>query len=45
MWRLTAPLLALAVLAAHFFRAGSISLVTGCLTLTHSGQPRERLPT
>ena len=33
MWRLAAPLLALAVLGAHFFRAGSIALVTGCLAL------------
>ncbi|MCU0975370.1 MAG: hypothetical protein MUC71_03545 [Steroidobacteraceae bacterium] len=33
MWRLAAPLLALAILAAHFFRAGSIALVVGCLAL------------
>jgi hypothetical protein len=33
MWRLAAPLLALAVLGAHFFRAGSIPLVMACLGL------------
>lgn len=33
MWRLVAPLLALAVLGAHFFRAGSIALVMACLAL------------
>lgn len=33
MWRLLAPVLALAVLAAHFFRAGSIPLVMACLAL------------
>jgi hypothetical protein len=33
MWRLTAPLLALAVLGAHFFRAGSVALVMACLAL------------
>jgi hypothetical protein len=33
MWRLLAPVLALAVLAAHFFRAGSITLVMACLAL------------
>ena len=33
MWRLVAPLLALTVLGAHFFRAGSIALVMACLGL------------
>lgn len=33
MWRLAAPLLALALLGAHFFRAGSIALVMACLAL------------
>jgi hypothetical protein len=33
MWRLMAPLLALALLGAHFFRAGSIALVMSCLAL------------
>ncbi len=33
MWRLAAPMLALALLGAHFFRAGSIALVMGCLAL------------
>jgi hypothetical protein len=33
MWRLTAPLLALAVLGAHFFRGGSVALVMACLAL------------
>jgi hypothetical protein len=33
MWRLAAPLLALSVLGAHFFRAGSIAPVMGCLAL------------
>jgi len=33
MWRLTAPLLALGLLGAHFFRAGSVALVMACLAL------------
>jgi hypothetical protein len=33
MWRLAAPMLALALLGAHFFRAGSIALVMACLGL------------
>jgi hypothetical protein len=33
MWRLLAPILALAVPGAHFFRAGSVALVMACLAL------------
>ena len=41
MWCLVAPLLALAVLGAHFFRAGSIALVMSCLARLYAGEPTE----